>query len=54
MPFEDEEMESVVRNGVEFANRKINDKLSAIASVDNLIELRNDFEKRIRSYFKSI
>lgn len=32
----------------------LSDKLIEISSVENLIEIRADFEKRARDYFKSI
>eukprot|EP00347_Sterkiella_histriomuscorum_P019169 403342679 len=55
MPFEEEEMEEVFTELVDgFANRRICEKLSDIASVENLVELRAEFEKRVRSYFKTI
>lgn len=37
---------------VEYSNRRLSDKLGDISGVENLVELRNDFEKRIVSYFK--
>lgn len=54
MPFEEEELEQIYSGLIEFANRKICEKLSDIASVENLVELRAEFEKRIKAYFKSI
>lgn len=55
MPFEEEDMENIFNEIIDgFANRKISDKLSEIASVENLVELRAEFEKRVRSYFKTI
>lgn len=54
MPFEEEEMENIKNEIIEYSNRKIGDKLSEIAGVENIVELRNEFEKRIRSYFKTV
>lgn len=48
-------MENVFTEVVDgYANRKISEKLSDIASVESLVELRAEFEKRVRSYFKTI
>lgn len=54
MPFEEEELCEVMDELIQYSNKKISEKLSDISSVENLVELRNDFEKRIRSYFKSV
>lgn len=55
MPFEEEDMESVYSEIMEgYADRKICEKLQDIASVESLVELRAEFEKRVRSYFKSL
>ncbi len=53
MPFESEELDLIYTETLDFANRTIALKLSDIASVESLVELRAEFEKRVRSYFKS-
>ena len=54
MPFEEEDLQAIYNELIEYANRRLSDKLSEISSVENLIDLRADFEKRVRSYFKQI
>jgi hypothetical protein len=54
MPFEEENIQDTCHEIVEYSNRRLADKLSDISSVENLVELRNDFEKRIRQYFKGV
>ena len=54
MPFEEEELESIYNEILNYSNRKICEKLQDIASVENLVELRAEFEKRVRSYFKTV
>lgn len=54
MPFEEEDLDAIYNEILNYSNRKICEKLSDIASVENLVELRAEFEKRVRSYFKSI
>jgi hypothetical protein len=54
MPFEEEELESIYTEILNYSNRKICEKLQDIASVENLVELRAEFEKRVRSYFKTV
>lgn len=53
MPFEEEELDTIYLEMIDFANRKISEKLQDVASVESLVELRAEFEKRVRSYFKS-
>lgn len=53
MPFEEEELDTIYLEMIDFANRKIAEKLQDVASVESLVELRAEFEKRVRSYFKS-
>jgi hypothetical protein len=58
MPFEDdldgieEGLEGTLRKVIEWADRRIAEQLGDVASTESLIELREDFEGRIRSYFK--
>jgi len=58
MPFEDdlenvnEGLEGVLRKTIEWADRRIAEQLGEVASIESLIELREEFERRIRSYFK--
>ncbi len=54
MPFEEEDLNMIQNDIIEYANRRLGDKLSDIASTENLLELRADFEKRVNLYFKSI
>lgn len=54
MPFEEEDLEAIYNELIEYGNRRLCDKLSEISSVENLIDLRFDFEKRVRSYYKQI
>jgi hypothetical protein len=54
MPYEEYEIYEIMNELILYSNKKISEKLSDISSVESLVELRNDFEKRIRSYFKSI
>ena len=54
MPFEEEDLDNIYQETITYANRKICEKLQEIASVENLVELRAEFEKRVRSYFKGI
>lgn len=54
MPFEEEELEQIFQDIVDFSDARICEKLGEIASVENLVELRHEFEKRVKSYFKGI
>lgn len=54
MPFEEEDLDQIYRDIVDYSNKRLADKLSDIASVENLVELRHEFEKRLRAYFKGI
>ena len=54
MPFEEEELKETLQVLIEYSNKRIFEKLGDIASVENLLELRTEFEKRIHSYFKSV
>jgi hypothetical protein len=48
MPFEEEELEAIYKEILDFANRRICEKLQDVASVESLVELRAEFEKRVR------
>ena len=58
MPFEDdlesidEGLENTLRKIIHWADQRIGEQLGEVAGVDSLIELREEFEGRIRSYFK--
>ena len=60
MPFEEEEeatendtgIDLILSKFIDYADKRLCDKLGDVASVDTLIDWREDFEKRIRSYFK--
>lgn len=54
MPFEEEDLDQIYRDIVDYSNKRLADKLSDISSVENLVEMRHEFEKRLRSYFKGI
>lgn len=54
MPYEVEFLENKYDEIVDFINLELKDKLSNMLNVPNLVELRNDFEKRFKKYFKSI
>jgi hypothetical protein len=54
MPFEEDDLEAILEKFIEYSDRRLSEQFSEIASVDALIELRADFEKRVRSYFKEV
>ena len=54
MPFEEEDLRQILSELIEYSYKRIADKLGDIASVEGLVELSNDFEKRLSSYFKGI
>ena len=54
MPFEEEDLFRILEAQIDYSNEKLGEKLGEISGVENLVELRNDFEKRLRSYFKEI
>mmetsp|Transcript_16600 Transcript_16600/g.15884 ORF Transcript_16600/g.15884 Transcript_16600/m.15884 type:complete len:103 (+) Transcript_16600:120-428(+) len=54
MPMEEEDLKSFIESIITNSNKRLAEKLSDISDVGNLVELRVEFEKRIRSYFKII
>mmetsp|Transcript_28268 Transcript_28268/g.21126 ORF Transcript_28268/g.21126 Transcript_28268/m.21126 type:complete len:85 (+) Transcript_28268:937-1191(+) len=54
MPFEEDDLKQFVENIVMKSNRKLSEKLADISDVLSLVELRQEFERRIRNYFKTI
>src|SRR5690348_15175884 len=54
MPFEEEDLQQILEDLIEYSNKRLSDKLGDISSVENLVELRNDFEHRVISYFKTV
>lgn len=52
MPFEDEEVSSFLDNTLATADRRLAEQLGEVSSVEALIELREEFEKRLRGYFR--
>lgn len=48
----DESLQSLLQKYVDIADSKISNQLSEVASVENLIEIREEFEQRLRTYFK--
>ncbi len=51
-PDDEFNLENQLSNIIETADKRICDQLSEVSSVGNLIELRDDFEKRLKNYFK--
>jgi hypothetical protein len=51
-PDDEFNLDNQLSNIIETADKRICDQLSEVSSVDNLIELRDDFEKRLKNYFK--
>ena len=54
MPFEEEDLEKILKDSIEYSFKRISDKLGEISSVEGLVELKNDFEDRIHQYFKTV
>ena len=54
MPYEEDELTQIFQELLDQADISLSDKLSEISSVENLLEIRTEFEKRVRDYFKSI
>jgi hypothetical protein len=54
MPYDEEYLDNKYTEIVKYINMELKDKLANMLSVANLVELRNDFEKRFKKYFKSI
>lgn len=61
MPFEEEatpdeggseSLESKLAKYIEYADNRLSEQLGEIASVEALIEWREEFEKRLRGFFK--
>ena len=50
MPFEEDD--SILIQHISYADRRLAEQLGDVASVESLIDWREDFEKRLRSYFK--
>ena len=48
----EQSLQSLLQKYIDFADSKISNQLSEVASVDNLIEIREEFEQRLRTYFK--
>jgi len=53
-PYEEGDLADIYADIVNFANQRLCDKLQNIAQPENLVELRENFEKRVRSYFKAV
>lgn len=49
------QLDQILERHIAYADKRISEKLSeVVGSVDTLIDLRNDFEDRVRSYYKEI
>lgn len=62
MPFEEcadgnhdsSTMDSILEHMIAYADKRISEKLGEVANVETLIDLREDFECRLRAFFKEI
>lgn len=52
MPCERERLEEMFNEQIAFAEGRLSEQLGEVASVENLIELREELEKRLHSFFK--
>lgn len=52
MPCDGEALEELMEVQIAKAEERLCEQLDEVASVENLIELREEVEKRLRSFFK--